>query len=250
MQTSTPPVAAALSAGGHSGLLTNPWLFAAVSAVSLAVAAAVGALLRPSQTFRAESLAMGGGALITAMSYELFAPAFQKSGPAVAGGFLLAGVAAFGGLDVVLDRVTRSEDQERGWALLASVATDGIPENAALGIVLLGAAHGGLAFLVALVLTNGPQALTGALHMADNRGPWVTIGAWTVVGLLLGASVVLGHRYLAGLSQWWLSALRAFAGGAILASLADEIFPDAYEEGGPTIAFATAAGFLLTYLLK
>lgn len=243
-------VAVALLLGGRSGLLSNPWFYAVVSAASLIVAATVGAIFDPSRTFLAESLAMGGGALITAMSYELFARAYDIAGARVAAGFLLAGVVTFGGLDVVLDRVIHRKDQQRGWGLMASVATDGIPENAALGVVLLGKSHGGMAFLVALMLTNEPQALTGGLNMAENHSQWVTIGAWTVVGLLLAASIVVGYRYLGGLSKWWLAAIRAFAGSAILASLADEIFPDAYDEGGPTIAFATAAGFLLTFLLK
>ena len=41
----------------------------------------------------------------------------------------------------------------------------------------------------------------------------------------------------------------AFAAGAVLASLADTLMPEAYEEGGPTVALATAAGFVLSYLL-
>lgn len=39
------------------------------------------------------------------------------------------------------------------------------------------------------------------------------------------------------------------AGGAILSSLAGEIYPDAYEDAGPSITLATAAGFLVTFLL-
>jgi hypothetical protein len=37
--------------------------------------------------------------------------------------------------------------------------------------------------------------------------------------------------------------------GAILASLAGEIYPDAYQEAGPYITLATAVGFLVTFLL-
>src|SRR5215203_3651573 len=38
-----------------------------------------------------------------------------------------------------------------------------------------------------------------------------------------------------------------YLGGAVLASLADTLMPDAYREGGPLVAFATAAGFLLSF---
>jgi polyisoprenoid-binding protein YceI len=41
--------------------------------------------------------------------------------------------------------------------------------------------------------------------------------------------------------------LTAFAAGAVLAALADTVMPEAYAEGGPLVAFATSAGFLLAY---
>ena len=41
----------------------------------------------------------------------------------------------------------------------------------------------------------------------------------------------------------------AFAAGAVLASLADTLMPEAYEKGGPTVALSTAAGFVLAYIL-
>jgi ZIP family zinc transporter len=47
-----------------------------------------------------------------------------------------------------------------------------------------------------------------------------------------------------------LAVVRAFAGGVVLASLADELMPDMYRNGGPVVAFATAAGFLLASLLS
>ena len=40
-----------------------------------------------------------------------------------------------------------------------------------------------------------------------------------------------------------------FAAGAVLASLADTIMPEAFEEGGTKVAYATALGFLLSYVL-
>jgi ZIP family zinc transporter len=41
----------------------------------------------------------------------------------------------------------------------------------------------------------------------------------------------------------------AFAAGAVLASLADSVMPEAYAEGGPLVAFATSGGFLVAYAL-
>jgi ZIP family zinc transporter len=41
----------------------------------------------------------------------------------------------------------------------------------------------------------------------------------------------------------------AFAAGAVLASLADTLMPEAYANGGPTVALSTAAGFVLSFYL-
>ncbi|MDQ3435270.1 MAG: zinc permease, partial [Actinomycetota bacterium] len=38
-------------------------------------------------------------------------------------------------------------------------------------------------------------------------------------------------------------------GGAVLASLADTVFPKAFTDGGPYVALATAAGFLVAFEL-
>ena len=42
----------------------------------------------------------------------------------------------------------------------------------------------------------------------------------------------------------------AFAAGAVLASLADTLMPEAYERGGPIVALSTTAGFVLSFLLS
>jgi hypothetical protein len=41
----------------------------------------------------------------------------------------------------------------------------------------------------------------------------------------------------------------AIARVAVLASLADTLMPDAYREDGKWVAFATATGFLLSFLI-
>ena len=39
------------------------------------------------------------------------------------------------------------------------------------------------------------------------------------------------------------------AAGAVLASLADTLMPEAYEKGGPLVALSTTAGFVLSFVL-
>lgn len=75
------------------------------------------------------------------------------------------------------------------------------------------------------------------------------IGVWMACAALLAAAVVVG-RFTAGhLSDPVLAVALAFAGGAVLASLADTLMPEAFEHGRPLNAFATAGGFFLSFIL-
>jgi len=51
------------------------------------------------------------------------------------------------------------------------------------------------------------------------------------------------------MSDTVLSVTPGFAGGAVLASLADTLMPEAFERGRPANALATAAGFVLAFVL-
>ncbi len=135
-----------------------------------------------------------------------------------------------------------------GWALLAAVTLDGVPENLALGESLAGGAS--LALLVAIFFSNLPEALVGAGAMrGEGRDRPVIIGTWAACGALLAFAVVAGRALAEPLSDEHLAVALGFAGGAVLASLADTLMPEAFELGGPLIAFATAAGFFVSAIL-
>ena len=122
----------------------------------------------------------------------------------------------------------------------------------ALGISLLDtSSSGALALLVAIFASNLPEALGGAVGMCEQgRSKVFAIGVWTATAILLATAVVIGKGTFEGMSGEPLAVLLSFAGGAVLASLADTLMPDAYREGGPLVAFATAAGFLLSFLVS
>jgi ZIP family zinc transporter len=82
----------------------------------------------------------------------------------------------------------------------------------------------------------------------------------SALGLLLGAvaffvadmavAALLGYFFLASASEDVVAAIQAFAAGAILTMLASTMMPEAYEEGGSVVGLATAAGFLLSFVLS
>jgi len=75
------------------------------------------------------------------------------------------------------------------------------------------------------------------------------IGIWTLAVVLLTAAVVFGRGVFAQLPEEHLVFPLAFAGGAVLASLAHTLMPEAFEHGWPLNSMATAAGFLVSFIL-
>ena len=228
-------------------------LFGMIASSALVIGGVVGAYLRPPQCLVAVALAFASGALITALATDLFAEPFRTGGAWLSGIGLLAGAATFVVADELLDRyIERAGSGVSGFAILAAVTLDGVPENMALGVSLLQTSWtGALALLVAIFASNLPEALGGTVGMRDQGySRSFAIAVWTATATTLAVAVVVENAALSGVSEEPLSVLLAFAGGAVLASLADTVMPDAYREGGKPVAFATAAGFFVSFAIS
>lgn len=236
-------------------------VFGVAASSALVIGAVMGSLWRPPRKVTGVLLAFASGALISALAFELFEEAFHLGGPVRSGLGLLAGAAAFVIADSLLDRYVTGHPgpDERevaeagarggvGLALLAAVTLDGVPENLALGVSLTTGAS--LTLLLAIFFSNLPESLVGAVAMRDaGQSRRVVIWTWVTCAVLLALAVVLGRGVGAGLSDPVLAVALSFAGGAVLASLADTLMPEAFEHGRPLNAFSTAAGFFLSFVL-
>lgn len=242
-------------------MLTSVFFGLAASS-ALVVGSAVGARWSPPKTATGVLLAFASGALISALAFELFEEAFTMGAALHAGLGLLAGAATFVVCDTLLDRYVTGGDsgpEQRevtsagarrgvGLALLAAVTLDGVPENLALGVSLVSGAS--LSLLVAIFFSNLPESLVGAVSMrSSGMSPRTVMATWVACAVLLAAAVVLGRATAGALSEEVLGVALAFAGGAVLASLADTLMPEAFEHGRPFNAFATAAGFFSSFVL-
>ncbi len=231
--------------------MSTALLFAAAASSALVAGATAGVRWQPPGHLLAALIAFAAGALTAALAYELFEVSFEKGGSLNSAVGLIVGAAVFIGMDTLLDRRVRAAGHSGvGLALLAAVTLDGVPENLALGTTL---AEGGgsIALLVAVFVSNLPEALVGARSMLDNgRSRRFAVVTWAIAATLLAAAVLAGAAVLEGVGQETLSVVLAFAGGAVLASLVDTLFPKAYEQGGPWVALATVAGFLVSFLLS
>ncbi len=221
--------------------------FAAGASLPLLAGAATALVWDAPKRLVAVALAFAAGALIAAVAYDLFQQAADDGGLRRAGiGFAL-GAAVFVGADALLDRSSGSNPT--GLALLAGVTLDGVPENTALGVSLN--ASGSVALLVAVFVSNYPEALAGARSMLDDgRSRRAVLALWAGATVLLAAAVVLGRHAFASASPEALSLPLAFAAGAVLTSVIDTLAPEAFKDGGPLVAMASAAGFFLAFLLS
>lgn len=251
-------------------------IFGAIASSALVLGAVGGVRLQFPKRVLAAMLAFAAGALITALAFELFEDSYEQGGIWRAALGLLAGAVVFTVISQRLDRMAEGHREVdhgsekldvdaaaqdaapspasvsggAGLALLAAVTLDGVPENIALG-VSLGDGSGGIALLAAIFVSNFPEALVGSASMrTQGRSHAFILGTWTLCALLLILAVVIGAGPLSAATPETLSLPLAFAAGAVLASLADTLMPEAYERGGPTVALSTAAGFILSFVLS
>jgi len=233
--------------GARLTCVLSTFLFAAGASLPLLLGAVIGLVWQPPRSVLAVALAFASGALISAVAFELFEKSYDAGGATRAGLGFAAGAVVFVAVDTYLD--SRHQSGAVGLALLAGVTLDGIPENAALGVTLVDG--GSVALLVAVFVSNFPEALAGAHTMreAGNSKRSVLL-LWGAATLLLGLAVVLGRFLFAGSSPAQLSMPLAFAGGAVLASVVDTLAPEAFKDGGPYVALASAAGFFTAFMLS
>jgi ZIP family zinc transporter len=222
-------------------------LFVIGASAPLVLGALLGVVWRPPEPVLSGVLALATGALTAAVAFELFGPADRGGGTLRAALGFLTGALVFVVVDTLLDRYV--EGRRTGFALLAAVTLDGVPENTALGVTLVGG--GSLALLAAVFLSNLPESLAGTVTLREQgRSRAFAVGLWTAAAVLLAAAVLVGRLAFAGASPEALSLPLAFAGGAVLASLVDTLVPEAFARGGPWIALATAVGFVVAFLLS
>lgn len=223
--------------------------------VILATSAAlvIGALwgVRSGLTKKTEGfiVAMAGGALIVSVMEELIGPSLEVVSIAVPIASVLGGAVGFAALDAwVEERLSQSG----GFGLLLAVTLDGVPENLALGSAMIGAdALSVLTLAGSIFLSNLPEAAGGAKRMhEDGRSRVSVILLWGGVTVLLACAALLGFYGLSSAPDGVLATIKCVAAGAVLASLATEVFPKAYEVEAHWAGVAVAIGLILALCLS
>ncbi len=197
-------------------------------------------------------LAFGAGALISAVSFELAQEGLEVGGAGATGIGLGVGALTYYALDGVIARRCstgrgrrgRPQGSDTGTALALGAFLDGIPEQAVLGIALATEGGVGVALLLAIFVSNLPEALGSADQMREaGRSRETILRLWLAVAAICTAATVAGY----GLADAGSGDLRAgidgFAAGALLVMLIDSMIPDARTEGGRAAGLVTVLGF-------
>jgi ZIP family zinc transporter len=194
-------------------------------------------------------VAIAGGALIMSVIGELVEPSSKESSIWVVTVALGVGAVLFSAADYWIDEKLKSDE---GVGLLAAITFDGVPENLALGVALIGASPAQVAALAgSILLSNLPEAAGGARGMkAGGMKPRTIFGLWGGATLLLAVAALVGNLALADANVHVLAAIRCVAAGAVVASLATEVFPKAFKEDRHLAGVATAIGLIIAIVLE
>ena len=132
------------------------------------------------------------------------------------------------------------------WLFVFAIAVHNIPEGLALGISFIAQPHLGLLLAIAIALHNIPEGLAVAAPFRACGMPPRQYIAWALVsGLSEPVAALVGAlfaTFFAGLMPFSL----AFAGGAMLYVVSDELIPESHSHG---FEHEATLGFLCGFVL-
>lgn len=207
-------------------------------------------------------MALGTGALIGAVAYELLDEALAISSLTnVAFGFL-GGAIIFTIFDIIISRRgarhrKRSGNNKQapdgsgsGLTIFIGTVMDAIPESAMIGLSLL-TGDVSLVLIVAIFISNIPEGLssTSGLRKSGFSVKKVLL-MWIFVLAASALSSLGGYVFLDHATDAIKAIIGSFAAGAIISMIASTMMPEAYEKGGPIVGFLTAAGIFITLVLQ
>ena len=127
---------------------------------------------------------------------------------------------------------------------------DAVPGSLVIGATFLGFGSFNPTLLISVFLANLPEAMASADTMRQAGYSKSKIyGLWGSLVIIAAVCGAFGNALLPSAPVQVLAVCEAVAGGAILALVAQVMFPHAYEEGGDVVSLSTIAGFTIGFLL-
>ena len=240
--------------------MTEAFLWAVLGSSALVVGGIAAYLVPGHELLLGLVMAFGAGVLISAVAFELVLEGFKTSAGegGIGLGLVVGSVTYFLG-DTLIDRLGGADRKHSGGrqasgsalGIVLGIVLDGIPESAVLGLTVLQEGSVSAAFLVAVFLSNIPEAFAATAGLAKAGWPARNIfGLWTLVTVVCGLAALVGYAVFSSAAPATLAFVLAFAGGAILTMLADTMMPEAFEHGGKLVGLLTTLGFGLAFLIR
>jgi ZIP family zinc transporter len=222
-----------------------------LAATSLVIGAVLGVVRAWPNRMIGLVLAFGAGALISAVSFELAQEGIELGGTRPVAIGLAVGAATYFVCDKLVDRMgSRAQSGppggDTGTALALGALLDGIPEQAVLGIGLASGGGVSVGLLMAIYVSNLPEAIGSASDMrAKGYRTAAITRLWIAVAALCALSTVAGYAIADVASAGFRGGVNGFAAGALLVMLVDSMIPDATHKSGRVAGIATTFGFAL-----
>jgi zinc transporter, ZIP family len=230
----------------------------ALGASALLVGALIAYLLAPGRQVIAVVMALGTGLLIGSVAYELVDDALDHQAVVWVAAMVLVGALVFTAGDWLLDRgggdmrkdATGAQADGSPLAIVLGSVLDGIPESFVLGLTVL---QGGVSvsLLAGIALSNLPEGMSSSSGLKAAgwpRGRVLTM--WSVVVLVSALAAAAGYAMLGPASGRIGALVQAFAGGALLAMVADTLLPEAYAVEGVLTGTLVVIGFAISLALS
>jgi ZIP family zinc transporter len=235
--------------------VTAALAWGALAASSLVIGALLGLVRAWPDRLVGLVLAFGAGALISAVSFDLAEEGARLGDRGFLGLGLAAGAITYFTINRMVGRPRRSDDRggagPAGTSLALGAFLDGIPEQAVLGIGIAAGEGVSVGLLVAIFVSNLPEAIGSSTEMrAAGTRPRAIRRLWLLVALICASATVAGYAIADNVSGNVNAAVDGFAAGALLVMLVDSMIPDAVRKGGDVSGLVTVFGFAVAAALS
>ena len=217
-------------------------VWGALAASSLVIGALLGLARSWPERWIGLVLAFGAGALISAVAFELAQEGGDVGGGVAVAVGLVIGAFTYWGLNRVVE--ARSGGSNAGTALALGAFLDGIPEQLVLGIGIAAGGEVSIGLLVAIFVSNLPEAIGSATEMQKaGRKPAQIRLLWIAVAVVCLLATIVGYAIADIASGELLGGIDGFAAGALLVMLIDSMVPEATRKAGDVAGLLTTLGF-------
>jgi zinc transporter, ZIP family len=239
------------------------FLWGLVAASGLLAGAVLALVTDLSHRAIAATMSLAAGVLLSIASIKIASEALPLAGAASTVGGIIAGAAMFSIVNAVAlasakDRKrcgeckpqpSEAESPGSGISIVFGTALDALPEALVLGVTLR-ASGPDLVLIVALALSNLPEALSGTAGMRRaSRSSTYVLSLWSGVALGTAVTTALAFYLLTDLGPDTTAMLKALGAGALIAMAAETMIPEAFHNGPRYSGVLAASGFAALILL-